>query len=170
MDPFKRLQPQDYAEKFRAWREVVDTMHANSTFTGNPAPAWTPLTKPIAQSRVALLTTAGAHLRSQPPFDLDNEHGDWSHREIPGDTDLADLAVSHGHYDTTDANTDPNIVLPLAALRTLVAVGEVGAVAPVHVGMMGWIPDGRPVVEQTAPAVARLLTESGADVAVLTPG
>jgi D-proline reductase (dithiol) PrdB len=166
----KRLHPEDYEEKFESWRAVVAGMHANSVFTGNREPAWTPAEKPLRESRVALLTTAGAHLRSQAAFDLADEHGDWSYRIIPGDTDVRDIAVSHAHYDTTSANEDPNVVLPLDALRTLVEQGKVGAASPVHIGMMVWVPDGRPLQEQTGPAVAAVLEEAGVDYCVLTPG
>ena len=166
----KRLDPKDYEEKFESWRAVVAGMHSNTVFTSNAEPAWTPAEKPLAEARVALLTTAGAHLRSQAAFDLDDEHGDWSFRVIPADTQVQDIAVSHSHYDTTAANEDPNVVLPLDALRTLVDEGEVGEVSPVHVGMMGWVPDGRPLQEETAPQVAELLRDAGVDYCVLTPG
>jgi hypothetical protein len=45
-------------------------------------------------------TTGGVHLRSDPPFDVDNPHADWSFREIPTDADTADLAITHTHYNT----------------------------------------------------------------------
>lgn len=166
----KRLDPKDYEEKFESWRAVVAGMHANSVFTGNAEAAWTPADKPLAEARVALVTTAGAHLKSQPAFDLDDEHGDWSYREIPGGTDPQDLAVSHSHYDTTSANEDPNVVMPLDALRALVAEGKVGSESPLHIGMMGWIPDGTPLIEESAPRVAQALVDAQVDYAVLTPG
>ena len=55
-------------------------------------------------------------------------------------------------------------------LRELAADGTVGAVSPLHIGMMGWNPDGAHVRDVTAPAVAAKLREAGADVVVLTPG
>lgn len=170
MTETKRLRKSDLVAKFEAWREVVDKMHANSVFTTNESAAFSPLVKPLNEARIALVTTAGAHLRSQPAFDLTDESGDWSWRRIPGDVDVADIAVSHAHYDTTDANDDPNVVFPIDALRSLVAGGEVGEVSPLHAGLMGWIPDGTPLREKTAPEVAAALAESGADAVVLTPG
>lgn len=170
MPEFKRLDPEDYREAFQSWRDVVAGMHAHTVFTSNPEPAWTPFSTPLPEARVALLTTAGVHLRSQEPFDLDDEHGDWSYREIPGDVELADLQVTHSHYDTTAANEDPNVVFPLRALRTLVERGEVGEVSPLHIGMMGFIPDGTPLVEETAPRVAQALEDADVDYCVMTPG
>src|SRR3954453_3007398 len=40
--------------------------------------------KPLAQARVALLTTAGVHLRTQMLFNMENPDGDATYREIPG--------------------------------------------------------------------------------------
>lgn len=166
----KRLDPATFEGAFTDWRARVDKMHANTRFTPNPDAAWSPVTKPVSRSRVALVTTAGAHLRSQPAFDLADEHGDASYRLLPGDTDVADLAVSHAHYDTADANADPNVVLPLDALRGLVTDGVVGEASPIHVGMMGWVPDGAVLRDETAPEVARLLVDAEVDACVLTPG
>jgi D-proline reductase (dithiol) PrdB len=167
---FPKLNPEDYAGKFEAWREVVDRMHSGSVFTSNPKPAWSPLRVPLSEARVALVTTAGAHLKTQEPFDLRDERGDWTWRRIPGGTQTQGIAVSHEHYDTGPANEDPNVVLPLDALRALVGAGMVGSESPLHAGMMGWIPNGKPLVEETAPEVAAELVRAGVDAAVLTPG
>lgn len=166
----RRLSKDDYEAKFKAWRAVVDKMHVNSVFTTNESPAFTPLPKPLNECTVALVTTAGVHLASQTPFDLRDEHGDWTWRAIPGDVDVRDIVVSHEHYDTSDANSDPNVVFPIDALRTLARDGMVGGVSTLHAGLMGWIPDGTPLRDETAPEVARALREAGADAVVLTPG
>jgi hypothetical protein len=40
--------------------------------THDPIP-WAKVCKPLAESRVALLTTAGLSMKSDPPFDMDYE-------------------------------------------------------------------------------------------------
>jgi D-proline reductase (dithiol) PrdB len=65
-------------------------------------------------------TTGGVHLRSDPPFDVDNPHADWSFREIPTDADTADLAITHTHYNHVDADRDVNCMFPLDRLREIV--------------------------------------------------
>lgn len=156
--------------KFERWRGIVDRMHSATRFTPNDQVSWTPLAKPVSECTVALVTTAGVHLKTQRPYDLMNELGDPSFRHIPGTVQIDQLAVSHSHYDTTDANSDPNVVFPIDRLRELEAEGMVGRVANRHIGMMGWNPDGRRVKEETAPEIARVLREDGVDVAILTPG
>ena len=160
----------DLEERFQRWLKLIAEMHADAHFTANDSVAWAPLRKPLAECTVALVSTAGVHLKSQPAHDLLNPHGDASFREIPGDSQAGDLAVDHVHYDTADANADPNCVFPIDRLHELVAMGVIGAVAPMHFGFMGFIPDGRLLRDTTAPVVAERLLAQGTDVVVLTPG
>jgi D-proline reductase (dithiol) PrdB len=132
---------------------------------------WAPLAKPIRESVVALVTTAGVHLRSDPPFDMDDADGDPSAREIPSGVDARDVAITHKYYDHAAADRDLNVVLPLDRLRELCAEGAVGSMAPTAYSFMGHI-DGRhlaTLIAETAPAVARRLRADGADAALLTP-
>src|SRR5438552_17484841 len=133
----------DLEERFRRWLKLIAEMHDGANFTANESIAWTPLRKPLAECSVALVSTAGVHLKSQPAHDLLNPHGDASFREIPGDTQTRNLAVDDIHCDTPDANKDTNCVFPLDRLRELVSIGMIGAIAPMHYGFMGFIPDGR---------------------------
>jgi len=119
---------------------------------------------------VALVTTGGVHLRSQPPFDVFNEVGDWSSRAIPGDAGTQDLTVTHTHYAIQDALEDVNVIFPLDPLRDLEHEGLIGSVASLHFGFMGFIPDPMHLVNETAPSAARELVSRGVNAAVLTAG
>ncbi|MBI2943578.1 MAG: hypothetical protein HYY25_05210 [Candidatus Wallbacteria bacterium] len=132
---------------------------------------WTPLRKPLAQCRVALVTTAGVHLTDQPPFDMKDKQGDPSFRELPPTLEPGRWTITHDYYDHRDALADVNIVLPLDRLRELAAAGEIGEVAPRHFSFMGHI-DGPHIPEltgRTAPQVAGLLQADRVDAAVLAP-
>lgn len=131
---------------------------------------WSPLARPLAECTVALVSTGGVHLRSQQPFDVDAEVGDWSCRPLPGDTDTADLTVTHTHYATQDALDDVNVMFPLDRLRELADEGVIGAVAALHFGFMGFIPDPRPLVADVVPAAAAELRDRGVDAVLLTAG
>lgn len=157
-------------ERFKRWLKLIGEMHENAHFTPNETIAWVPMRKPLKECSIALVSTAGVHLKSQPAHDLFDAHGDPSFREIPGSTLAGDLAVDHSHYDTTDANADPNCVFPIDRLREMTEAGLVGAVAPMHYGFMGFIPDGRLLRDTTAPIVAEQLRAMGTDAVVLTPG
>ena len=129
------------------------------------------LRKPLAAARGALITTAGVHLLSQPPFDMVNPDGDASYRVIPGAARAGEITITHNYYDHSDADRDLNVVFPLDHLRDLAARGVIGSVAPRHFGFMGHI-DG-PLIAvltgQSAPDVAARLRADGVDFVFLTP-
>ena len=122
--------------------------------------------KPLEESRLALVTTGGVHLPSQPRFDIDDPLGDPSYREIP--TDASALTWTHAYY-RPDEGTDLDAVLPLRTVRGLVNEGTVGELNGRHFSFMGAIHDPAPLVEETAPEVARKIVDDGVDVVLLTP-
>src|SRR3972149_6374441 len=54
---------------------------------------WAPLTKPLSQCRMALVTTGGVHRRDQQPFDIANDGYDWSYRELVSKGVVGELAL-----------------------------------------------------------------------------
>ena len=128
---------------------------------------YTPRVREANGSNFALITTAGVHLRSQEPFDVD---GDNSWRVIPGEVESRQLMVTHEHYDHSDADQDINCVFPLDRLRELVAEGIIGGVSDVHLGFMGYSQNFRDLYERAAPTMAKLILKSRADGVVLTAG
>jgi D-proline reductase (dithiol) PrdB len=144
-------------------------------FPGEEAAVWAPFGKRLAESRIALLTSAGMHLKSQPAFDLEAERerpewGDPSWRVIPAGVNPDECSISHLHINDEDALADPEICLPARALRTLIAEGLVGSSVEGHVAVMGYqdraLRDWR---EETAPAIISHLREQQADGIVLAP-
>lgn len=141
------------------------------TFSRSADVPWTSLQKPLMACRVALITTAGVHLKTQRPFDMRHALGDPSFREIPATAAPEQLTITHDYYDHRDADRDMNIVFPWQRLHELADGGIVGEVAPVHLGFMGHI-DGDLVSilrQQTAPTAAHLLMQHHTDVALLFP-
>lgn len=132
--------------------------------------SWTPLDKPLSECTVSLVTTGGAHLRSQPPFDVLKADGDWSFRRIPSETPSADLTFTHTHYNHVDADHDPNCLFPLDRLRDLRDRRVIRDVGRTLFGLMGWVPNATPLIRETAPVIAKTLAEEGVDVVVLSPG
>ena len=132
---------------------------------------FTVLRKPLGQCTGALITTAGVHLRAQPPFDMANPDGDASYREIPGTTTDGQMVITHKYYDHCDADQDLNVVFPLDHFRDLAAQYVIGAVAPRHFGFMGHVegPLVQRMTARTAPDVAAKLRADGVDFAFLTP-
>lgn len=136
----------------------------------DPVP-WTPLARPLAQCRVALVTTAGLVPPGQPDFDLELRGGDFSYRVIDRDADLARLRECHRSrsFDHTDVQADANVAFPLARLRELADRGVVGEVAARHLSFMGSITAPGRLMRHSAPEAAELLARDGVDVALLVP-
>lgn len=157
---------------FTRFPVLVDAWARSRKGVVNLDTPWTPLTKEPKDCRVALVTTAGVHLKSQAPYDMQDKEGDPSFREIPEDTPASDLMITHNYYDHSDADRNINVVMPLERLRELAVEEIIRAVAPRHFSFMGHIL-GRHIntlVAQTGPEVAQTLKRDGVDIAFLTPG
>lgn len=124
----------------------------------------------LPHSRLLLISSAGAYLpSSQPPFDAPNPLGDYTIRIIPSNTPLHQLAFAHDHYDHTAVNADPQVLVPLDHLHTLVATGEIGALTPHMISFMGYQPDVIRVLDQLVPAIVDAAKAEQAHAALLVP-
>ena len=133
---------------------------------------WTPVVKPLNESRVVMITTAGVHHKYQTPFDMFDPDGDPTYREIDVTKPLSDLMITHDYYDHADADKDINIVFPRDRLKEFEQEGTIGRVANLHYSFMGHI-DGSHIptlMTSIAPEVAEKIKANGADIALLTPG
>jgi D-proline reductase (dithiol) PrdB len=126
--------------------------------------------RPLRESRLALITTGGVHLRTQPGFDMADPRGDASYRLIPPETPLDQIAITHDYYDHSDAERDLNILFPLGLLRELRGHGKLAAVGSCY-GFMGHIepPHVATLLNVTAPQVAGKLKQERVDAVLLTP-
>jgi D-proline reductase (dithiol) PrdB len=90
---------------------------------------------PLAQRRVAILTSAAIIRRGDQPFPF----GSGEARFISADTPTADLLISHVsiNFDRSGWQRDVNVVFPIDRLRELAAAGELAGVAPTHYTVMG---------------------------------
>jgi D-proline reductase (dithiol) PrdB len=173
---------QDWIEDFRVayahW--VADAMPLlekedyQAAFRFYPFPEfetipWTPVSKPLAASRLAVVTTAGTYRKGvDAPFRHGPE-GDISLRRIPGDVVLADLDVSHSHMPEQIARQDMNTVFPLDHLRELVAAGSLGSLAGTHFSIMGYATRAADIAETIAPEIAETMAQDRVDLALLVP-
>ena len=129
------------------------------------------LARPLHASRIALVTTAGLHTPEQSNFDYSNKRGDTSFREIPNSIETRTLMESHrSHaFDHRGIEADKNLAFPLDRFRELHAQNTIGELNHRHFSFMGSIVGPRPLIEETAPQVARMLREDNVDAVFLTP-
>ena len=91
---------------------------------------WTPLTRPLDQCCVTVVSTAGFYVDGDDPFDVDSAAGDATFRVIPSDVDKAQLRIAHHHYSHARAMQDANVLLPIDRLRELAEARVIDRVAP----------------------------------------
>jgi D-proline reductase (dithiol) PrdB len=135
---------------------------------------WRPgaqLGKPLAASKIALVTSAAFYGPDQEPFDPTVRGGDYSYREIPEDVTLETLRIGHKSdaFDQEGIEKDKNLALPLDRLHELKHEGLIGEVAKRHYSLMGSITAPARLVKITAPEIARKLAEDRVDAVLLTP-
>jgi D-proline reductase (dithiol) PrdB len=133
---------------------------------------WTPVTKDLGKSTVAVVTTAGVHHQDQEPFNMTDRDGDPSFRIIDLRRPLSSLMITHDYYDHTDADKDINIVFPVERLKEFEKEGLIRHLADLHYGFMGHI-TGRHIltlISTTAREIARRLKNDKVDIVLLTPG
>ena len=138
--------------------------HADAPFT--------PLAKPLSQSRVALITTAAPYqpgMGEQGPGAKYNAAAKFYTVYSDTTESVPDLRISHVGYDRVHTTAeDPRAWFPLAALQACVKTGRIGALTPRFHGA----PTNRSqrvTMETDAPELLRRCREDAADVAVLVP-
>jgi D-proline reductase (dithiol) PrdB len=128
--------------------------------------AFVPPDKPLADSRVAIVTSAAIHRPDQERF----TQADTRFRAL----DRADRDLVLGHwspnFDHTGFQLDLNVVYPIDRLEELARDGVIGEVAPRHFAFAGNQPDTVSEIRlDTGPACAAEMKADGVDVVVLTP-
>lgn len=163
-DGFRFLPP-----GLAAW---IRTYIPEEDFTG-PIP-WTPLSKPLSRARVAVITSAGISLKSQPPFDMERERregtwGDRSFRKIGRATTAEKINVNHLHIDTGYIRRDINVILPLARMAEFESEGVVGALADTAYSFYGFQWQSTAFIGQAIAPMAEGMRAEGVDAVLLTP-
>lgn len=133
---------------------------------------WVRPAVPLHRAKLALVTTAGIHHPEQQPFDMNDANGDPSFRVVDTNRLFSDFAITHDYYNHSDADKDPNIILPLDRLQEMVAEKKLGSLADSHYSFMGHIdgPHIDTLTTKTAIAVAQKLRRDKVDIVLLTPG
>ena len=137
---------------------------------GLPSPEFephaTPLSKPLSEAKVAVVTTAG--LKHRGDVEL-WQPGDDSYTVIPADA--RDLQLSHfsPNFDRSGIAADLNVVYPIDRLHEMAEAGIIGSVAERHLSFMGAQFDFASIIQDSAPRAAQELIADGVDVVIFTP-
>ncbi len=144
---------------------------------------FTPLARPVADSRLALLTSSGHFVDGDDPepFGTKNMTQDEAIRrimefveappelsEIPSDCPSTSLRVRHGGYDIRAAVSDSNTVFPLVRLRELAFGGFIGELAPNFYSFVGACSQLQ-LIKNCAPEWLARFKQEGVDALLLVP-
>ena len=163
---YQRLQPPvDYIPRITAQYSGLG-YGEYQWLQSEDAPAWTPLSKPLSESKLGFICTGGIYSAGQTAFHFKD---DTSYRAIPTDVNIEDLRATHFAYDLTDARKDINVVFPVEQLRTMVDEGVIDSLAPDAYTLMGGIYSTRRVAEELIPALVDRVLADEVDVVLLVP-
>lgn len=144
---------------------------------------WAPMTKPLSESRVALLTSSGHFVDGHDPKPFGVENMSQQEAEdrmadflkepptlttIPSSTELSNLRVRHGGYPTRAAKADPQVVLPLRIMESLQADGVIGEFFKNAYSFVGAAAQGR-LKKTIGPEWGEMLRDEQVDAVLLVP-
>jgi len=164
VDGFRFLPP-----GLKAW---VRTFIPEEEFSGSIP--WTPLAKPLNQTTLSVITSAGISLKSDRPFDMEREKreslwGDRSFRVIPRQTTEREVDANHLHINTRYIKEDINVMLPLARMAELEAEGIIGRLAPHAYSFYGFQWKNTDFLKEAIEPIARKMKAEGVEAVLLTP-
>lgn len=163
-------QPVRYIDRTHAWYDALGYGNPYRYAQYNTVP-FQGLAKPLAESRVLLLTTAAPYQPDKGDQSVSAPYNAAAkfYKVYTGDTAIDhDLRVSHVGVHRTQLVDDANCWFPLPALRRAQAAGRIGAITSRFVG----VPTNRSqrhTVEVDCPEVLAIARAERADVAVLVP-
>jgi D-proline reductase (dithiol) PrdB len=136
-------------------------------WTSNESAPWTPISKPLKDSKVVLISSGGIYQKEHSPFNPIKN--DLTFREIPKGISIGDLKISHDFYDHTDAEKDINCVFPIERMRELEKEGFLGELSEINFTFMGRIFKKTQLLEEMIPHLIKRLKEMNIDLAFLVP-
>ena len=129
-------------------------------------PRLTPLTVPLEQATVGIVTTCGAYFADQERL---GETEDISYRLHPRERDTSEVLIAHRTPIRVFAEADPNVAYPRDRLLELEADGTIGRLAEAAVSMVGSITRYEELALETAPRIVADFEAMGVDLVLVLP-
>lgn len=164
VDGFRFLPP-----GLRAW---IRTFIPEEDFKGYIP--WTPMSKPLREATISLITSAGISLKSDSPFEMEREkreplRGDRSFRMIPKWTVGRDIEVNHLHINTTYIKKDMNVILPLSRMAEFEQEKIIGRLADTAYSFYGFQWQNTEFLSEAIEPISKKMKLENVDAVLLTP-
>jgi D-proline reductase (dithiol) PrdB len=164
VDGFRFLPP-----GLKAW---VRTFIPDEEFKGTIP--WTPMSKPLNQMTLALVTSGGISLKTDSPFDMEREKreplwGDRSYRALPRGTTEKDIEVNHLHINTNPIKQDINVILPLARMAEFEQEKIIGRLAHTAFSFYGFQWQNNDFLKEAIEPISKRMKSEGVEAVLMTP-
>ena len=128
------------------------------------------LRKPLAASRLTLVSSCGVHLKTDQPLDVCHPFGDFRFMRVPSRAKHDDLIIHQLKYPHDDADLDINVIFPIERLQELCEEGCLGKLTPNFFSFIGYNMDPEKFERTVAEGIAEaVVQEEHADCALLAP-
>ncbi len=169
-EPSASSDPRETGRQFRPglW-ETINQRYPGSMITKEDFVPLARLKKPLAQSRLTLISSCGVHLKTDQPMDVCHPLGDFSFRRVPSASRQDDLIIHQLKYPHDDADLDINVIFPIERLQELVEKKKIGGLTADFFSFIGYNMDPTRFEQTVARGIAQAVVEEKADVALLAP-
>ncbi len=96
------------------------------------------LRRPLSESRLTFVSTAGVQPKGSLPFDTVHPVGDYTFRRVASGASPRELEIHQLKYPTHGAARDLNVIFPIERLQELATEGAVGSLTPHFFSFIGY--------------------------------
>ena len=127
------------------------------------------LRKPLSESRLTFVSTAGVQPKDSMPFDTVHPIGDYTFRRVPSDSKPTDLEIHQLKYPTLGAKRDLNVIFPIERLQELAKEKVIGGLTTNFFSFIGYNMDAERLERTLAEDIADAVEAEKPDAALLAP-
>lgn len=162
--------PEEAHEQLRSrlWHTINERYPGSMISKAEHVPL-APLRKPLGESRLCFVSTAGVQPKGTLPFDTVHPIGDYSFRAVPSRSSVDELEIHQLKYITAGANRDLNVIFPITRLKELVQDGVLGGLTENFYSFIGYNMDPARLEQELAEGIADKVAAEHADIALLCP-
>lgn len=148
---------------------TVNERYPGSMITKNDLVPLAKPSKPLSESRLTFVSTAGVQTKNSVPFDTVHPVGDYSFRRVPSNSSVENLEIHQIKYPTIGANRDLNVIFPIERLRDLVAEGFIDGLTENFYSFIGYNMDPERLERTLAEDIADAVAAEKPDIVLLAP-
>ena len=127
------------------------------------------LKKPLSESRLTFVSTAGVQPKDSMPFDTVHPVGDYTFRRVPSNSKPGDLEIHQLKYPTVGARRDLNVIFPIQRLQELAEEKIIGGLTENFFSFIGYNMDAERLERTLAEDIADAVETEKPDVCLLAP-